>query len=554
ILLLLRGRINCLAAVNRVPAEVLLNVFELVIYSDIIICEAPLLYSKVKRDAVSLSLRVEESPPRLVSTGSLLKLTHVCKRWRDVALSAPTLWTRIDNEQPEQLEAFLKRSRSVPLSLNLSNKHGDTIPATIREHGHRIRRLDITMRVDCRPLPLLPLLDFEAPLLRCLTIRQDQQTALAEHQHPLLFQDKVPNLQALALKCTSWLPANRFPRLTHLYLSFELIPSDGLQHLSTLLRNTPVLENLHVNGLDDAAAQAPISSVIPLPYLSRLTCTDSLMSAAITLLCLLEFPQNVLVRLNDLHCDWPSDASLSQRIPSQAWLSGMTHLEVTSFYDYLKVIADGPCSGLWIQARAADFDEPDTWGPWVANFCAAAPFRSIHALDIRAIEPGSVGSLLRHLPLVTSLSLSRNPYAQDMVDENGRRVLATHIYTALQVDSACCPDLQELVLQPESENLETLAPAALETMARARETKGRPVRRIVITADKSMAPDILIDLKLFETAFGPVAEYVSGETEIRAGVEESSFSMKEMWEVPDAEKWWDLPEEQRASYVFNSQA
>ncbi|KAJ7641130.1 hypothetical protein FB45DRAFT_1053724 [Roridomyces roridus] len=69
-------------------------------------------------------------PPRLPGRASPIPLTHVCRRWRDIALSTPQLWraigftdSRVQLEQTEVVRTWLNRSGSCPLSIRIESQH-----------------------------------------------------------------------------------------------------------------------------------------------------------------------------------------------------------------------------------------------------------------------------------------------------------------------------------------------------------------------------------------------------------------------------------------------
>ena len=54
-----------------------------------------------------------------VDTRPIFLLASVCKRWREVLLAMPSMWTHLDAHRAEEFSVFLERARSLPLSLSL---------------------------------------------------------------------------------------------------------------------------------------------------------------------------------------------------------------------------------------------------------------------------------------------------------------------------------------------------------------------------------------------------------------------------------------------------
>ena len=54
-----------------------------------------------------------------VDTRPIIVLAFVCKRWREVLLATPSMWTHLDVHRTEEFNVFLERARSLPLSLFL---------------------------------------------------------------------------------------------------------------------------------------------------------------------------------------------------------------------------------------------------------------------------------------------------------------------------------------------------------------------------------------------------------------------------------------------------
>ncbi|KAJ7259976.1 hypothetical protein B0H12DRAFT_1277900 [Mycena haematopus] len=118
-------------------------------------------------------------PSRAPFTGTLSpsSLTHICRRWREIALSLPSLWRAmnltlngISLEQRTHIsDLWLKRSRSCPLSVEFDTR-GDgynndvlEIFASVAAHRARLEHLKLILILGD-----LPSVVGSMPLLRCL--------------------------------------------------------------------------------------------------------------------------------------------------------------------------------------------------------------------------------------------------------------------------------------------------------------------------------------------------------------------------------------------------
>ncbi|KAJ7836587.1 hypothetical protein B0H14DRAFT_3704863, partial [Mycena olivaceomarginata] len=103
-------------------------------------------------------------------------LTHICRRWREIALGVPTLWRAIPVsfydiplEKQNHISDFLRRSGSCPLSiqsydLSLAVPEPEVFAAIV---PHRTRWEHLSMRLS---LPELPTIEGPLPLLRHLDL------------------------------------------------------------------------------------------------------------------------------------------------------------------------------------------------------------------------------------------------------------------------------------------------------------------------------------------------------------------------------------------------
>ncbi|KAH9936656.1 uncharacterized protein B0H18DRAFT_1206904 [Fomitopsis serialis] len=176
----LKSRLNRLAPISELPAEILSEVF---------------LYAA----AVDGSDAYSSVWPTWTLYGWIC-VSHVCKYWRFVALSCPALWCNLTVTRREWTTELLARSKKVPLYVTMTypvedvpafgssrplvHEESEETAALVLSHLARIRSLSVTVK---RPLPdrTLQLLDGPVSLLESLTIQYGYapHTSSAEHHH-----------------------------------------------------------------------------------------------------------------------------------------------------------------------------------------------------------------------------------------------------------------------------------------------------------------------------------------------------------------------------------
>lgn len=205
----------------------------------------------------------------------MIRLTHVCRSWRELLISQPLLWSRLDCIGAEKTKAYIERSKSCPLEICLGQPNDTTCnweEGFILTVPH-VGRLG-TLSVFGTPAKVLPVLiehfSHHVPLLNNLKIVLicDQPPSLPDG----LLDGDLSSLHELSLAgVITPLPWRGLSNLT----SFNLchIPEDKiiLTQLLHFLESTPRLRYIHFHDSIPDSSDAPAGRVISLPRLEELT-------------------------------------------------------------------------------------------------------------------------------------------------------------------------------------------------------------------------------------------------------------------------------------------
>ncbi|KAF7799513.1 hypothetical protein EIP86_010750 [Pleurotus ostreatoroseus] len=276
-------RLNATTHIARLPSETLALVFEA--YTTAFWRRYTSHEPSIDADIVYIS-RIrprQESRP-----GDWYAILHVCRHWRNVALSTHRLWTRIIPGSKSIVEQAISRSGCIPLFIGLAdptlkdlvtrghNDHLNVEPYTsIFPELHRIRtlRLPMTRKMEETMSKVLAIRPIDAPLLEELEVRFFQGVESLPH-FPML---ALSNLRKLCLSMAplSIVRAIVRPTLTHLRLSGKFCELGLLPYLE-VLGNLPNLEDLFLswarNVREDYDFVAP--QLVFLPRLQILTLED----------------------------------------------------------------------------------------------------------------------------------------------------------------------------------------------------------------------------------------------------------------------------------------
>ncbi|VDC02417.1 unnamed protein product [Peniophora sp. CBMAI 1063] len=330
--------------------------------------------------------------------------SHVCKRWRDVALGTPSLWVYVDfGEGPpfERSIAYLERSREAPLEVVIdctsdSDDESDDSDGPEHEHEHDDgNETEEVSEDEGEEIAVLPEPEHAPPpppsppdTMSSLASRGRTHSSDGGSTHKASNDGKVK---------PSDLPTVRDLILPHAarWRSFDFRASSyavvhGILHALAPIAELPTLEELqlhHYEENDEDDEHFPYKEMIGpvLPFNGKA-------------------PRIKSVSLWGVHLDWENCSFL--RSPTLQHLELAYHaLDVRPSYDAFKaILTDAPLVALSLSSSSPS-DSPANWPT------AKISVNTLTALTLGQLPPPHVSALLTrlHLPSLKFLALDFDP-------------------------------------------------------------------------------------------------------------------------------------------------
>ncbi|KAG6919502.1 hypothetical protein DXG01_005092 [Tephrocybe rancida] len=276
----LRSRRNILAPISHLPPEVLSKIF---------------------------SFRAAESAE---STNPLewIRLTHVSRYWRAVALDCPSLWSNLVFTRPRWSEEMLKRSKMASLAVKadltcITPKIFEAARLALL-HGPRIHNLQLRAGSATIERLLTAEDSFELPMIQSLSLSVPHATRFGTDDGftipETVLTGETPYLRKLELnKVNIGWESNLLKGLTH--LTIHDVPAASRPSTDQLMDALERMPRLEVLDIQDALPPSPTESssvdrIIDLARLVRLSITSTV-PECINLVSRLAIPANARAHL-----------------------------------------------------------------------------------------------------------------------------------------------------------------------------------------------------------------------------------------------------------------
>ncbi|KAL1944912.1 hypothetical protein VTO73DRAFT_2532 [Trametes versicolor] len=276
----LRGRLNTMTSIARLPPELLSEVF-----------------LHVVRDSYYTDLSPNYPPYGTARFYNWVKVSHVCRSWRAIALGTPRLWGHIILTKRPVVEDILARSKKAPLLvraciLSSTDERAQLLENVLQDSS---RLQELRLSGPARLLQeLCPKLTGPAGKLETLVLAENAayshaytpnvgDTALSA----ALFEGQLPLLRSLEIRrlVFNWKNPVLSSTLTSLVLAGRFDSQSMLGSFDQLLVTLETMTHLESLEIEDAIPRLP-SETVALPTPERKVALPRLRRIALTGQCL----------------------------------------------------------------------------------------------------------------------------------------------------------------------------------------------------------------------------------------------------------------------------
>ena len=401
---------------------------------------------------------------------NLITMTHVCRSWRELLITRPSLWVRLDCENADKTQVYIERSELSPLKLSLRD-HGGW--AYLKEafllavpHISRLKSLTISGTADTLR-NLAPHLSRPIPLL--------SELAININSYPIpvldtsLFNGNLSSLCSLALcRVITHLPWKNLSKLTT--FKFSCVRGEtSITQLLDFFEDAYHLRDIVLHYSIPPSSDAPPGRVVSLPHLNKLTIRDNL--AHSTLLNHLYIPAGASLTLNfDFIGDETPVSDFLPKTPENLGnIFPISSVNISFDGVGKHVRLGGPNGGLYVLGHLIDWEEGAafTLDRQILRSLSRFDLSGTQRLAVAQYQPPTVDTVDKSAPYHI-LSRMKDLHTLTLTHCNNLSFILALNPDQNSLKYAPCPKLEELVLYvegPESFNVEELMSMAKERVS-----------------------------------------------------------------------------------------
>ena len=437
-----------------------------------------------------------------------IRLTHVCRAWRGIFVSQPSLWTKFDCRSVDKTHTYLERSKSSPINLSL-NRDRDLSPNDpfLQIIPHVIGRLKY-LSVKGKPENLQDVtahLSRPAPLLEYLSVHGGCE--YAPQRSPMLtsplFDEDLSSLRELRLTSVrTELPWRNMVNLTSFTLAYMPPDEDSIRHLLDFFESAPRLSEVHLDATTPTSG-AQNGRMVSLTCLKRMSILGSEPSSLLLDHLLIPIGAELTTRVDFLgpliEDHFPRSLDNLRNLPD------FTEIHLYAGDWHPRVQFSGPNGRVAMVPVVAQLSETTQV---VLESLDRFDTSRVERLEMDHGDPFSGDLFYQTLsPMrgLRTLTLSRCRNLHTFID-------ALHPSTSLE--DVVCPELEELVLVLRLDR-EALDIDGIVEMAAARASRGAKLKSVrIVSHDEAMRTDAL-ELKkhVSRVKYGPNAGGADDDSE-----------------------------------------
>ena len=421
----------------------------------------------------------------------LVTLTHVCRGWRTLFISHPSLWTRLEFTNVNKTRTYLERSKALPLEIviryNCNEVYVDDAFLLAIPHAKRFKSITISRTGSNSLQSLTRHIIVLAPFLEELIMDFPRGPALS--LDPRLSNGDFSSLRTLKMIGVANLPWRNLWNLTTFELRCPQCPSVTVTELLDFLESAPHLKYITLEHSIPSSPKPSSPRVVRLYHLKHLTVIADPKHAI--LLNHLSIPEkaSIILEFNTRRHKSPLPGCLQGATENLENLSRITAVNLLFIRTKKFVRLVGPSGELYIFCHWEHEVDPlfDLDRRILHTFLNCFSLIQTQILTITKYQvPAPMPSEIGRSPVSRALLRMQDLHTLQLVQCNNLNfiLVLNPIFSPSQ--AVPCPNLKEIILYVETRNAFNIP--KLVDMARERAARGAKLRSIKIIGLGELLP------------------------------------------------------------------